>query len=353
MSVTHDSTSELVSVIVTTFNRSESLARALESLTAQRTDGEFAVEVVVVDNGSTDDTRLVVDEAARGGGPDVRYGFEPKQGLPFARNHGLSEARGAWIAFFDDDQCAAPDWLLTLYRFAKARGLSCVGGARTLVFEGESRPRLAPYCRQLLGESTAGLEPIRYSRVLLPTTGNVLVHRGVFAALGSFNETWLEGGEDTEFFNRLVASEIEAWYTPDAVVEHVIPESRLATSYLERIALRHGVTIGRRDCDDRGRWQLPFCIAARLAHGAAMYGSRLAGAKLAGDADAALAWRCRLRRVEGYLRFGMAALAPRVFGQGRFVAGLMHREGRGETAPRVRATLARPRGRIEPAEKAS
>jgi glycosyltransferase involved in cell wall biosynthesis len=341
---------ELVSVVVTTFNRAASLARALACLAAQQTAGEFTLEIVVVDNASTDDTRAVVRQLAAGDAPQTRYCFDPRQGLPFARNRGLSEAQGEWIAFFDDDQLAPPEWLLTLIRFARSRKLQCVGGARTLRFESEA-PQLAQYGRQLLGESNAGERPVPYRRTLLPTTGNVLVHRSVFDALHGFDETWLEGGEDTEFFNRLVSSNVEAWYTPDAVVEHVIPANRTEAAYLNRIALRHGVTIGRRDVEERGRRQLPFWMAARAVHGAALLGPRLIGAKVLGRREQAFAVKLRLTRLAGYLRFCLHAVAPRISGQERFVKGLMHREARNDvTAPSRDAGL-RPIVRMEHAEQ--
>jgi O-antigen/teichoic acid export membrane protein/glycosyltransferase involved in cell wall biosynthesis len=354
---------ESISIIVATFNRAGSLARAVECLAAQDSLGAFDLEVIVVDNGSTDDTEAVVAGLAERSPWPVRYCYEPRQGLPFARNRGLHEAAGRWIAFFDDDQLAAPNWLAALHRFAVERGLACVGGGRCLKFEAEPPAALAPYCRKLLGEALGVGEPQLYSRKHLPTTGNALVRRDVIDRLGGFNETWLEGGEDTEFFNRLVSSGVEAWSTPDAVVEHVIPASRLAPDYLERIALRHGVTFGRRDLEEQGRWLLPLGMAARACHAAVLFAPRLLVARLRGDAAAALGWRCRLRRVEGYVRFGLQALAPRVFGQDEFVATMMHRDtahrdARSESsAPRPRSAPAphppRVISRIEPVEKAS
>jgi glycosyltransferase involved in cell wall biosynthesis len=348
---------ESVSVIVTTFNRSASLSRAVQCLAAQETGGVFELEIIVVDNGSTDDTESVVAALAEGSHWPVRYAYESRQGLPFARNRGLREASGRWIAFFDDDQLAEPGWLATLHRFAVERDAACVGGGRSLRFETEPKAPIAPYCRKLLGESLGSANPLRYSRKHLPTTGNVLIRREVVDRLGGFNETWLEGGEDTEFFNRLVTSGVAAWFTPGAEVEHVIPASRLAPAYLERIALRHGVTFGRRDLEEQGRWLLPLWMTARVAHAAALFAPRLMAARLKGDDAAALGWRCRLRRVEGYVRFGLQALAPRMFGQDDFVAAMMHRDALSESAaPRPRTAPSQPAmviGRIEPVEKAS
>jgi len=126
-----------VSVVVCTYNRARLLAEALASLVRQQTGDRFQYEVLVVDNGSTDETPQVVAEAARlpaaaGGrssGPQsVRWVREPRPGVAAARNCGVGNARGRWIAFFDDDQIAEPDWLAHLVEVARRTGAACVGG---------------------------------------------------------------------------------------------------------------------------------------------------------------------------------------------------------------------------------
>ncbi len=323
---------DLVTIIITTFNRAPVLLRALESLAQVQTDGEFAREIVVVDNASTDETRATVETFAATVDFPVRYAYEARQGLPFARNRGLAEAQGDWVSFFDDDQLAEPDWLLTLHREAQSRSLKCVGGARDLVIEADEIPSLHPYCRKLLGESHGGAGSQRYSRTFLPTTGNVLVHRSVIRQLGGFNNNWLEGGEDTNFFNRLIGSGVEAWFVPTALVHHLIPANRLEGPYLERTAQRHGVTMARRDLEEGGRLKLFTSLVARLAHGSARFGAAAAFSKLTGNDAALLAAKCRLRRVEGYARFALQALLPSAIQSDSFAKSMMHRGSRVEAA---------------------
>ena len=112
----------LISVIVPTYNRCEMLADALASLFRQETNGEFSYEIVVVDNASTDATKAVVQQAAAEAPAPVRYVHHDVPGDAPPRNRGIAEARGTWIAFFDDDQLAAPDWLLQLLRRRGRRG---------------------------------------------------------------------------------------------------------------------------------------------------------------------------------------------------------------------------------------
>ena len=93
-----------VSVIIPTFNRACWLKEAIESVFSQSfTD----YELIVVDDGSTDDTREMCAQY----GDKVRYLFQKNQGSPAARNYGISRARGKYIALLDDDDLWLPDRL--------------------------------------------------------------------------------------------------------------------------------------------------------------------------------------------------------------------------------------------------
>ena len=70
-----------VSVVVTTYNRSEFLLRAFQCLLEQRTNG-VKYEVIAVDNNSTDDTRKIIESLIDSGHSNLRYCFEPRQGFP-------------------------------------------------------------------------------------------------------------------------------------------------------------------------------------------------------------------------------------------------------------------------------
>src|SRR4029077_10495906 len=98
-----------VSIVVCTHNRAAMLRDALESLLRIETAGKFSYEIVVVDNASTDGTAQTV-ASLRQTAPVLRYVYEAKKGIATARNRGLRESKGEWIAFFDDDQLADPRW---------------------------------------------------------------------------------------------------------------------------------------------------------------------------------------------------------------------------------------------------
>jgi glycosyltransferase involved in cell wall biosynthesis len=116
--------SPLVSVVIPTHNRSGLLTLTLRS--ALRQHG-VDLEVIVIDDGSTDDTAAAV---ARIGDPRVRYvRHATALGVSTARNHGIEESRGDWIAFLDDDDLWAPDKL--------ASQLEAAGSSATWVYTGD------------------------------------------------------------------------------------------------------------------------------------------------------------------------------------------------------------------------
>ena len=85
-----------ITVVVSTYNRSEMLRSALDSLLAQETPGP-RYEIIVVDNNSTDSTREIV-EGYLNRHSNLRYLFEEKQGVSYARNTGIGAARAPLIA---------------------------------------------------------------------------------------------------------------------------------------------------------------------------------------------------------------------------------------------------------------
>ncbi len=92
-----------ITVIIPTHNRRDTLARALDSVLAQTLE---PAEVIVVDDGSSDDTRNLV-----AGYPQVRYLYQGNAGVSSARNLGIDAARGEWLAFLDSDDEWQPDKL--------------------------------------------------------------------------------------------------------------------------------------------------------------------------------------------------------------------------------------------------
>src|SRR2546425_6789214 len=101
-----------LTIAICTFNRADLLPRSLDSVRNQmRTSADL--EIMIVDNGSTDHTRDMVAEV-QAEDSRVRYVVEPNAGISHARNRALREARGEYLAFLDDDAWAEHDWLHNL-----------------------------------------------------------------------------------------------------------------------------------------------------------------------------------------------------------------------------------------------
>ncbi len=293
-----------ISILVCSRNRAVALADALTSLMALETAG-FEYEIVVVDNGSTDHTAEVVASAAQRSAVPVRYVLEPRAGVTFARNRGVKESHGEWIAFFDDDQWADPRWLVELLAMAKAKNIRGVGGAVHLRLPADNERALSPFCRVMLGETVAMNAPRRYSSTVTPGTCNLMLHNSVFEEVGLFNETLNTRGEDTELFIRIHARGIETWYTPAAVVFHIIPPERLTDSYLVKLTRLTVIGMAKNDRYYWGRLAFPFVWLARLAQTLLLLIPRWAWAHLRRNRELAFGARCRLALAYGYLRNGL------------------------------------------------
>ncbi len=230
----------LLTVAICTFNRATLLPRAVDSVRNQ-TRASADLEILVVDNSSTDGTRELV-AAVQAEDSRVRYVVEPKAGIAHARNCALREARGEYLAFLDDDAWAECDWLENLLCaiLSITPNPECVVGPVSLVWEGK-RPDWFPtrfeslLCRYDMGEKPRFLDPGGY---LLTT--NSLFHRQTLLALGGLRDdlghkrNQLIGGEDNEIFQRLIANGYHVYYQPTARVNHPVPRERQTRRYLLR-----------------------------------------------------------------------------------------------------------------------
>ncbi|QDT68385.1 Hyaluronan synthase [Planctomycetes bacterium MalM25] len=298
-----------VTVVIGSYNRAEMLDQTLASLTALDTstpDGRrFTYEVVAIDNASTDDTPAVIARYERpenrGTAERVRGFQETEPGVTYARNRGLAEAQGDWIAFHDDDQRAHPQWLAKLLELAHRRGVKVVGGAVHLSLPEDNTRQLAGPCRVLLGEKVGWDQEQPYTRKRIPGTNNLMLHRAVIEEVGLFDTRIKDGGEDADLYRRIRTAGYEAWYTPEAIVYHLIPAPRLADEYMKWTATRHGQHVALREYRDWGRAKLGGMIALRALQAGIHYLPRFAVTKLLGRREAALGARALLWRSQAYL----------------------------------------------------
>lgn len=331
-------TPETVTVVVCTYNRAASLRRALDSLVVQETGGAFLYEILVVDDGSTDDTHAVVQEAAAAAGVPVRYVREEcGRGVAGARNRGIAEADSDWIAFCDDDQLAAKDWLENLLAAASQTGASCVGGPIGLDLPAGQEAQLGPVCRTILGEHVFADEPIVFRGRELPSSGNLLVARRVFETVERFDTT-LSSGEDADLLVRVRDAGYEIRNAPKAMMYHTVLPHRLEAAYFRWVSRRWGVNFARIDYKARGPLVTWILAKVRIAQALLVNMPLLLLARLRGDRAAALDRRCLVWRAEGYVRKAVQLIAPRLFPQRDFLEQLAFRKEREVFAPESEST---------------
>jgi len=241
-----------ISVVIATWNRGERLAATLRSLAAQSLPaGRW--EAVVVDNNSTDDTAAVFARFAAGDGAglDIRMVSEKRQGLSWARNRGIAEARGAVIVMIDDDEVACGGFLEAYAHFFTAHPSAlAAGGAMVAHWEEGKRPRWMSRYTEALVASTIDLggRMRRFPAGRYPIGGNMAFRREVFERVGTFDTALgrtgalLLGGEEKELLGRVARVGGEIWWVPGASVDHLIPPSRTTDAYLRRQSRMVGVT---------------------------------------------------------------------------------------------------------------
>lgn len=221
-----------LSVVLCTRDRPEALRVALGSVLAQEYP-EF--EVIVVDNApATDATARVVAELDH---PRVRLITEPVPGLSVARNTGVAAASAPWVVFTDDDVRTDPGWLRAVARGIASGGrrCACVSG---FVPTGELRtPAQAWFDSRIgwnrvfvprvfrLSEPPADLPLFPFQVGVYGAGANFAARRDVIAALRGFDVhlgagTDTKGGEDIDFFFRVILAGHTLVYEPSAIVWH-------------------------------------------------------------------------------------------------------------------------------------
>lgn len=243
-----------LSLIIATYNRAEQLMVTLESVATQRHPAQ-RWECIVVDNNSKDDTRERV-EAFAAAHPDLqlRYIFESNQGLSYARNRGIEEAKGEIIAFVDDDERIVEEFVSAYVELFASHPDAMSAGGKIIAEYPTGRPRwMSKYTEQPIANPMdfgKSVKPFPKGRI--PGGGNMAMRRSVFDKIGRFDTSLgrtgkqLIGGEESDLFERIEAAGMACYYVPRAVMYHIIPESKLTIDYFRRLAFNTGLSQRRR-----------------------------------------------------------------------------------------------------------
>ena len=221
-----------ISIIVPTHNRAASLAEAIRSVLAQ-TWTDF--ELIVVDDGSIDDTPAVVAQMAD---RRIRYLRCAHAERSVARNRGLAAAEGAYIAFMDDDDWCLPHRLECQVRYLNDhRGCDLVGSGFYIEWESESRRTLWTPWRD--GDEVSLLGCLFGRR---PSLCACMFRRIVLTHMDHLFDARLVPAEDVDFMLRLVlaCSDRAAWL-PGVVYEYRLRRSSPAMDVHQAERIRRAV----------------------------------------------------------------------------------------------------------------
>lgn len=176
----------MISIIIPAYNRAALLKNCLESVMAQR---HTLLEIIVVDDGSTDNTRQVITALSDS---RIRYLYQQNAGAAVARNNGVNHAKGDYIIFLDSDDAAEPAWLSNL--------AGALHSQQDIVTCGFKRYDVKGMLVEDKNSKTGHALQQRYGIFL---AGTYLIRRSLFLQIGGF-DTALKSGHHTDLSIRLI-----------------------------------------------------------------------------------------------------------------------------------------------------
>ncbi|MFA5059949.1 MAG: glycosyltransferase [Candidatus Omnitrophota bacterium] len=214
-----------ISIVIPAFNAQKTIAQAIDA--ARNQDYQRSIEIIVVDDGSTDATAQIATSFA-----GVKYIHQKNLGPAVARNRGFKESRGDIIFFTDSDCVAQNDWVSRCVAHFSDDKIGVVCGTYGIV-----------NTRNLLAQCVHAEIVFRH-RVLLPDfpkafgSYNFCVRRSVFEGVGGFNKHYrFASGEDNDLSYRILQMGYKIYFERKAVVAHHHPERVM--KYLSE-QYRHG-----------------------------------------------------------------------------------------------------------------
>ncbi|MDR2972698.1 MAG: glycosyltransferase family 2 protein [Bacteroidales bacterium] len=233
----------MITIIICTYNREKYIYNVLKNL-AQNDFPPNLYEIVLINNNSTDKTEAQC-MAFQHDYPQVvfRYFIEIKQGLSFARNRGIKEAKGEMLVFLDDDSFVNSNYLNNLDNYLKEYpDMAAFGGEISPRFEtGKTPPWLSKWSYSWVSAISLGNTVTLFTGNKYPIGANMGFKKEYFEKYGFFNTALgrskknLMGGEEKDIFNRCDRIIEKIYYLPLLKVEHVIPENRTTKEYIKKL----------------------------------------------------------------------------------------------------------------------
>lgn len=252
-----------VTIVIPTYNGEFRISKVIECLATQINIEQLSWEIVVVDNNSRDKTADTVRNLQRNWRRDIplRYVFEPRQGLAYARQCGVEHARGNIVGFLDDDNWPTSNWVCQLFRFSNTNPKAgAFNGIVEGIFEESPNQELKPLMR-FLAIRHHGSHPKKFQvdKLQLPPGAGLVVRKEAWlSSVPKELHNITRGGDDYEISLYMAKKNWEIWYNPSLKINHFIPRQRLESQYLLGIAHLYGIKTCSLMMVSRPFWQKPL-----------------------------------------------------------------------------------------------
>ena len=207
-----------ISIVTPTYNRADELDSLLTSISAQ-TMSLKNIECIISDDGSKDETEMIIESWQRKAVFDIIYIKQKNKGPGAARNHGLAQSTGELILFIDSDCEAHPKWLETIVREYHVNDFDACGGPDGAKDDFTLLQKAIDYSMTSFF-TTGGMRG--HSKKMIakfyPRTHNMGITRKIYEAIGGFGD--LRHGQDIEFSNRIRKSGAKITFIENALVYH-------------------------------------------------------------------------------------------------------------------------------------
>lgn len=243
-----------LSVIIPTRNRSSLLEKAIQSLIIQ-TYPQDNFEIIIIDNGSTDVTKDVV-ELYKAKMPHLFYAYEPSPGLHVGRHAGLKIARGDILVYADDDIEAFPTWLEGIAESFEDPSVALVGGNNLPRYE--TPP--PPWVELLWNKTPFGMANGTYS---ILDFGNAIqeispyyvwgcnfsIRKGVLLEVGGFHPDGMpdeflryRGDGESAVSKEILQAGYKTIFNPKTSIYHFVPTKRMTLQYIHKRGYQQGIS---------------------------------------------------------------------------------------------------------------
>lgn len=247
-----------LSILICTYNRSDVLTKCLECLLPQLKN---EIEILVIDNASSDDTKSVVNNLMYDN-YKIKYFFEANLGLSYARNRGILESKSEWVLFIDDDAIAFPNLIDRALYLIETSNYDCIGGKYFGYFLGE-KPKWLPNDFESYKGDEVELMDCEYSK---PIGCIVLYKKNKILEAGGFNtQLGMKGkniaySEETEIQLKMKLKGCKFGFDPNLKVNHLIRNDKKKLLWHLKSSFAHG----RDSYFNKSDWSFLFILLRNL-----------------------------------------------------------------------------------------